>query len=80
MDVGIGEDHPARTIWELVWRLDLGRFYEGGAGDRSVIVDLPVGLPIQPGNRIGNWRGDVMMIRLPMHERNYTAKMQHRTL
>ena len=25
----IGEDHPARTIWGLVGRLDLSRFYEG---------------------------------------------------
>src|SRR6202011_2073135 len=25
----IGEDHPARAIWELVGRLDLDGFYEG---------------------------------------------------
>jgi hypothetical protein len=25
----IGEDHPARAIWELVGRLDLTGFYEG---------------------------------------------------
>lgn len=25
----IGEDHPARAIWELVGRLDLRRFYQG---------------------------------------------------
>jgi transposase len=25
----IGEEHPARAIWTLVGRLDLGRFYEG---------------------------------------------------
>jgi hypothetical protein len=34
----IAEDHPARSIWELVGRLDLSRYYaaiaavEGGRG------------------------------------------------
>jgi transposase len=46
----IGEDHPARAIWELLGKLDLGRFYarikavEGTAGREAVDPRLLISL------------------------------------
>jgi hypothetical protein len=56
----IGEDPAARLIWELVGRLDLGRYHAQIASVegrkrayRPAIVGQPVAVRLRPGDQFG---------------------------